>query len=103
MRLFLVTTVGMLTATACTTPEDQVQTALIEAGLQPAIATCMAKRMTDRLSIAQLQKLARAKGGAGEKVSELGAADFLERARRIDDPEVVRVTTGAALGCTLGI
>jgi hypothetical protein len=100
---YLLPTMAMLGLAACATPENQVQSALVDAGLRPEVAACMAERMTDRLSVAQLQKLARAKGQPGEKLSDLNAADFMERARRIDDPEVVRVTTAAAVGCTLGV
>jgi hypothetical protein len=102
MRFVLPAALALLTVTACATPQNQVQTALVQAGLRPQIAACMAERMTDRLSIAQLQKLSRAKGQPGEKLTDLSAADFVERARRIDDPEVVRVASAAAVGCTLG-
>ncbi len=102
MRIF-VSGLATLGLAACATPENQVQTALVDAGLKPAVAACMAERMTDRLSVAQLAKLSRAKGQEGEKLSDLSAADFMERARRIDDPEVVRVTTAVAVGCTLGV
>ena len=100
---YLMPMLATLGLVACATPENQVQSALVDAGLRPAVAACMAERMTDRLTVAQLQKLARAKGREGEKLSDLSAADFIERARRIEDPEVVRVTTAAAVGCTLGV
>lgn len=103
MVRYLLPVLATLGLASCATPENQVQSALVDAGLRPAVAACMAERMTDRLSVAQLAKLARAKGQPGEKLSDLSAADFLERARRIDDPEVVRVTTAAAVGCTLGV
>jgi hypothetical protein len=89
-------------AAACATPQNRVQTALLEAGLSPTLATCMAARLTDRLSIAQLQKLSRVQGAPGEKVSDLSAVEAVERLRRVDDPEVVATVTAAAGACALG-
>jgi hypothetical protein len=62
----------------------------------------MAARLTDRLSIAQLQKLSRVQGAPGEKVSDLSAVEAVERLRRVDDPEVVATVTAAAGACALG-
>ena len=78
-----------------------VETALLDAGLNAPMASCMAQRMTDRLSIAQLQKLKRLKGQPGEKISDLSASEMLARVRRIDDPEVVSVVTSSGAACAL--
>lgn len=81
----------------------RVETALREAGASAPMASCMAKRMTDRLSIPQLQKLSRARGAPGEKVSDLSASELMARVNRIDDPEVVSVVTTSAAACALTI
>ena len=57
--------------------------------------------MTDRLSIAQLQKLQRVRSAPGEKVRDLSATELVERVNRIDDPEVVAVTTSAGVICSV--
>lgn len=81
--------------------KPSVRTALIEAGARPQVADCMAERMTDRLSIAQLRKLERVKAAPGEKTSNLSALDIIERVNRIGDPEVVSVTMSAGAVCSV--
>ncbi len=81
--------------------KPSVQSALIEAGVRPSVAACMADRMTDRLSVSQLQKLRRVKGPPGEKASDLSAMELLQRVNRIGDPEVVSVTVSAGAACAL--
>ncbi len=89
-----------LALTACATPENRVKTALLEAGLSETVSACMATRMTDHLSLAQLQKLAAAGRGAGP-VGRMSLSELSTRVRGIGDPEIVRVVTSAAVGCTL--
>lgn len=96
------TVTALLALGACSSlAKPTVETALRDAGLQAPMAACMAKRMTDRLSIAQLQKLERLKGAPGEKVSDLSLSDMMARVRRIDDPEVVAVVTSSGAACAL--
>lgn len=86
---------------ACASPQQRVETGLIQSGIRPAVARCMADEMTKRLSVGQLQKLARARALPGEPTTNLSARALIERARRVGDPEVVAVTTGAAALCAL--
>ncbi|HZV10991.1 MAG TPA: hypothetical protein VFF94_14620, partial [Novosphingobium sp.] len=60
-------------------------------------ARCMADRLVDRLSIAQLRKLEAVKAHAGDPVAAVLAL------QAIDDPEVVRVTITAAGLCLGGL
>jgi hypothetical protein len=80
------------------TPEQRVNAALQDAGVPPRVAGCMAERMAARLSITQLKELkALAKEHApGEKVS---AKHILKRVAALGDPEIVTVTSRAAIGC----
>ena len=92
----------VLALSACSSlAKPQVETALRDAGASASMAACMAKRMTDRLSIAQLQKLSRAKGAPGEKATDLSFGELRDRVARIDDPEVVSVVTTSAAACAL--
>ena len=75
----------------------QVKSAMIEAGLSDANASCMANRMTDRLSIGQLQKL---KALKGEKRS---LWDYVGAVRRVGDVEAIEVTASSAALCTSGL
>ena len=75
----------------------QVKSAMVEAGLSDANAACMASRMTDRLSIGQLQKL---KALKGEKRS---LWDYVEAVRRVGDAEALEVTASSAALCASGL
>lgn len=76
-------------------PEARLRTGLTNAGLPRTMAACMAERMVDRLSLAQLMRIAdlpRAK--EAETVSQ-----FLRRIRALGDPEILVVATSAAARC----
>lgn len=78
-----------------------VRSALVDAGARPSVADCMAQRMTDRLSIAQLEKLKRVKAAPGEKISDLSVMEIVQRVNRIGDPEAVAVTASAGAVCSV--
>lgn len=75
----------------------QVRSALTEAGLSPANAACMAERMTDRLSLGQLQKLKQLKG------ANRSPAQFVAAVGRVGDAEALQVTATAAALCASGL
>jgi hypothetical protein len=77
--------------------ENRVRSALIDAGLSERDADCMARRMVDRLSIAQLRKLEALKGQTNS------LAEFLAGVERIGDAEAIAVTASSAALCTTGI
>ncbi|HEU4958945.1 MAG TPA: hypothetical protein VFT56_00935 [Sphingomonas sp.] len=89
-----------LALAACVTPEARearVARGLEHAGLKPHLAQCMAGRMVDRLSLGQLRQLGRLpKAPRAQSFDEL-----LYRLRALDDPEIVRVTSKAALKCEI--
>jgi hypothetical protein len=96
-------TAVIISLSACATmARPSVRSALVDAGASPTVADCMAERMTDRLSIAQLQKLKRVQAAPGEKTSNLSAAEIVQRINRVGDPEVVAVTASAGAVCSLG-
>jgi len=72
---------------------------LVNAGLSRPLAACMAERMVDRLSLAQLMRIADL-----PKAREAESADkFLRRIRSLGDPEIVAVATSSAALCATGI
>ncbi len=75
----------------------QVKSAMVDAGLSDANAACMASRMTDRLSLGQLQKL---KALKGEKRS---LWDYVVAVRRVGDTEAIEVTASSAALCASGL
>ena len=98
MRYVFIVAIG-LTIAGCS-KQGAVKSGLVSAGVAVPMADCMSREMANRLSIAQLQKLSRADTGDGKALSQLNVADYIERARRIGDPEVVAVTGIAAATCS---
>ena len=75
----------------------QVKSAMIDAGLSDANAACMAARMTDRLSIGQLQKL------KALKRDKRSLWDYAVAVRRVGDAEAIEVTASSAALCASGL
>ncbi len=75
----------------------QVKSAMIDAGLSEPNAACMAERMTDRLSLAQLQKLKQLRG------TKRTLGDYVNAVRRVGDAEALSVTASSAALCATGL
>ena len=99
-RIALVSIIA-LALSACATPETRVRTALMDAGLSQPIATCMADRMVDRLSLLQLNKLSGLKKLRGQDMRKITVEEFLRRTRALQDPEILGVTTSSGLICAV--
>ena len=96
----------MMTATAmalvgCATPETRVRTGLINAGLARPLATCMATRMVDRLSLLQLRRIGRLSELGERPAGGLTADQFLHRARALGDAEIWAVMSSSAAICAI--
>ncbi|UVO54652.1 hypothetical protein [Sphingomonas sp. SUN039] len=98
---FVLIVAPILALAACATPETRVRTALIDAGLSRPIASCMAQRMVDRLSLGQLQKLSRLSGLKESRIGQLTVREFLKQTSALGDPEILGVVTTAGLGCAI--
>jgi len=105
MRLALAILAGSLVAGGCVQKiaESRVRTALVDAGLSDRNADCMAGRMVDRLTIAQLRKLESLKARAGERERPVTIGEYIERVRRVGDSEVIAVTASSAGLCAVGL
>lgn len=90
-----------LALTACATPETRVRTALMDAGLSKPIASCMADRMVDRLSLIQLNKLSGLKKLRGQDMRKVTVDEFLRRTRSLQDPEILGVVSSSGLICAV--
>lgn len=91
---------AMLALAACSPSKlayGQVKSAMMGAGLSEANAACMAERMTDRLSLGQLQKLKQLKG------EKRNLADYVVAVRRVGDAEAIKVTASSAALCASGL
>ncbi len=91
----------VLALSACATPETRVRTALIDAGLPKPIASCMADRMVDRLSLIQLNRLSGLKKLRDKDMQKLSIDEFLKRTRSLQDPEILGVVSSSGLICAV--
>ena len=105
MRVALAVLAVALAAGGCVQKiaESRVRTALVEAGLSQRNADCMAARMVDRLTIAQLRKLESLKARAGERERPVTIGQYIDRVRRVGDSEVIAVTASSAGLCAVGL
>jgi hypothetical protein len=87
------------TLAACASLEQQLRNGLQHEGVPAPVASCMAARMTDRLSLAQLRRLS----GIGKAQHAQGLDDLLHRLRALNDPRIVDVTATSAALCALGL
>jgi hypothetical protein len=101
MKKLLLLALPILALSACASPESRVRTGLINAGISPPVAGCMARRLTDRLTIQQLRRLQSISTLRGQRIGDLTTEEFLHRTRALDDPEIVSVVTMAALRCAI--
>lgn len=91
----------LLASCAGLSPESRLRAKLIEAGLSPRTAGCMAQRMADRLSIGQLRRLQSIASLRKSHSTELSVDQLLHKLRALDDPEIFLVTGKAAIHCAL--
>jgi len=89
-----------LSLSACATPEKRLRTGLMDAGLSRAVATCMADRMAERLSLLQLRRLDSLAGLRDKNAGDLTLNQFLHRVRALKDAEILTVTVGSAAICS---
>lgn len=101
MKRIALVGIAALALSACATPETRIRTALMDAGLSQPIATCMAGRMVDRLSLIQLNKLNGLKKLRGQDMRKVTVEEFLRRTRALQDPEILGVTTSSGLICAV--
>jgi len=93
----------LLTGCVSVIAESRVESALVKAGLSERNADCMAERMVDRLTIAQLRKLEKLRGKEGEPMKPRTLRQFVERVRAVGDSEVLAVTASSAALCATGL
>ena len=102
MRLRLQLLPVLATATllaGCGVPEARLRAGLVRAGLSPPLAGCMARRMADRLSIAQLRRI----GDLPEARQAGSVPEFLHNVRALHDPEILGVSASSAGLCATGL
>lgn len=83
--------------------EERVRTALLDSGAPAPLADCMAPRLVDRLTIAQLKKLERLGPAEGETRVPLSPGEALARLRRVEDNQAVEALAGTGAACAIEI
>jgi hypothetical protein len=91
----------LLAACATVSPEAKVRNALLDAGLSPPMAGCMAERMVDRLSIPQLRRLQSLGKLAHRDIRAMTVDEFLWHVRALEDPEIFSVVSRVGVGCAI--
>lgn len=89
----------ILPSCASLSPESRLRAGLVEAGLSPAMAACMAQRMADKLNIMQLRKLQSLASLRKSHSPDMTVDRLLHKVRALEDPEILAVTSTAALRC----
>ena len=79
-------------------PEAALRTGL-PMPASPTLAACMAERMVDRLSLAQLRRI----GDLPRAREAASATEFLGRVRSLRDPEILAVSSSSAALCATGL
>lgn len=79
--------------------EERVEGALLANGMPLPMAECMAPRLTERLSIEQLQKLEMLGPQGDEALIPESRREAINRLRRVEDSEAVAALVGAATSC----
>lgn len=74
----------------------RIQSALVEAGASDRVAACVAERMVERLSFAQLAKLRALEN------DEPTLDGWLSSARQVGDREIILVASSSAVLCQAG-
>ena len=92
---------AMLGGCATVSPEARVRTKLVEAGIKPPVAGCMAGRMVDRLSLVQLKRLQSLGGLASHDMRGISIDELVHRLRALRGPELVSVVLKAGIGCSI--
>jgi hypothetical protein len=83
----------------CAVPQARLRAGLVDAGLSPALARCMAERMADRLSLMQLRRI----GDLPRARDSVSIGEFLRRVRALRDPQILGVSGSAAALCATGL
>ncbi|WP_157215427.1 hypothetical protein [Flavisphingomonas formosensis] len=103
MHRLLLLALPILALSACATMsvEQRVENKLVEAGLNPPMARCMAHRMVDKLSVSQLRQLSQFAGLRHQDGSTLTVDELAYRLRALNDPEIFAVVASAGLKCAI--
>lgn len=102
MKRVAILTLALL-ASACSTisPEAKVRKKLVDAGVRPELADCMAGKLVRKLSNDELHQLGRVAKLPGEHPGHMSFDELGNRLQALNDPHIVSVVTRVGLGCAI--
>ena len=80
---------------------ERVRAALLQAGVPPQMASCMADRLVERLSDDELRQLGHLAKLPHKDVGGMSIREIEERVSAIGDPHIVKVVTKSGIGCAI--
>ena len=92
---------GLVAGCASVSPEAKIRGKLIEAGLKPPMASCMAEKLVRKLDYSELRELNRVARLPSEHPGELSFDELNYRLRALNNPHIVSVVTRVGLGCAI--
>jgi hypothetical protein len=103
MRAIIPAAMALLALGACASlsPRERVHDELLRAGIKPRMASCLADRLTDRLSTGELRELGRAAKLPRKDVGAMSIGELADRLSAIGNPHIVSVVTSAGIGCAI--
>jgi len=103
MRRLLLMAVPFFVLSACSSMsvERRVEIKLVDAGLKPPMARCMAHHLVKKLSHDQLRELGRLASVRNSDGRQLSIDELAYRLRAMNDPEIVSVVVGSGLKCAI--
>jgi len=97
----LLASLVLLSGCSLVSPEARIRDKLLAAGIKPHLAACLAAKLSRKLSTSELEELAKAAKGSGDRQDHIGLGELAERLASLDDPHVSDVVTRAGLSCAI--
>ncbi|HEX8579310.1 MAG TPA: hypothetical protein VF655_06920 [Allosphingosinicella sp.] len=102
MTRFLPPLLALATLAGCgAVYENRIESALTGAGVREPVAQCVAGRMVDQLSKAQIHEIAALKSKVDKSLPKMGIAQFLRRHGGDLDAHTISVLTRAGVVCSV--
>lgn len=101
MRRIVLLSLVLLSACSTFSPERKVRETLVEAGVRPEMADCMAGKLVRKLSADELRQIARAARLPRDRPGRMSFDELGDRLRTLDNPHIVSVVTRVGLGCAI--
>ena len=91
----------LLGGCATVSPEAKIRTRLIEAGVKPRMAQCVAERLAHKLSLSELRELNRSVNLVRKDTGRMTVDEIVDRLRGAGNPHIVEVVTRAGVSCLI--